>query len=293
MTGIDVTRLTTPRLTHGLRAGGDEDGLPMLLVHGGFASSRWWEPFMQVLPPELRVVACDLRGCGASDRMQSGYSIHEHAEDMAKIVDQLGWDEFDLVGHAAGGAIAIELTLSQAVHVRTLSLIDSAPIEGVYTPVDALVVFEQMRTQPELLRDALRLLMPTYTAARDGSDPFFAQLVEDAANMAPIAFTEFAVALNQWNRFADARQLSLPTLLVWGDLDIVVERDATTRTLVAIPGASRLEIMRGVGHSPMIEAPVALAELIIDFITEDNDNFDDLRNAALNHPDAGDQTSNI
>ncbi len=49
------------------------------------------------------------------------------------------------------------------------------------------------------------------------------------------------------------------------------------RSLIAIPGANNLEILRNIGHSPMIEAPVALAERIIDFITEEFDEFEEIR----------------
>ena len=48
----------------------------------------------------------------------------------------------------------------------------------------------------------------------------------------------------------------------------------------AVPGAYNLEVIRGVGHSPMIEAPLGLAELLIDFITEDFADYDDVRAAA-------------
>lgn len=285
MSNIEISQITTSRLTHGLRTSGDRDGLPMLLIHGGFATSRWWEPFLQVLPSEVQAVACDLRGGGGSDRPASDYAVEDHAADIAALIAALGWDEFDLIGHAAGGAVAVEVALNHAVPVRTLSLVDSAPVEGVYTPAEAMMIYEQMRTDPALLRDALHLLMPTYLPdePNDPNDPrrrFFDQLVADAQAMAVPAFTGFAASLNRWNRFAEAHRLSLPTLLVWGDQDIVVEREATTRTLIAIPGATRLEIMHGVGHSPMIEAPVALAELVIDFITEDYADYDDVRRTA-------------
>ena len=289
MTDIRVTQLTTARLTHGLRIAGDPDGVPMLLIHGGFATSRWWEPFLRVLPPELRAVACDLRGVGLSDRPEHGYAVEDHAADMAALVEALGWSEFDLVGHAAGGAVAVEMALNAVGQVRTLCLVDSAPVEGVFTPVEAMMVYDQMRTDTALLDQALRLLMPTLGGEDPAVDAFFAQLVADAQAMAAPAFTGFAASLNNWNRFAEVRQLSLPTLLIWGDQDIVVEREATTRSLIAIPGANRLEVMRGVGHSPMVEAPVALAELIIDFITEDYADFDAVRRAAYDD----DQISNI
>ena len=70
---------------------------------------------------------------------------------------------------------------------------------------------------------------------------------------------------------------TLPTLLIWGDQDIIVDRDATTRTLIAIPGANNLEVLHGVGHSPMLEAPQRLAEIYVNFITQDFAGFDAIR----------------
>ena len=109
---------------------------------------------------------------------------------------------------------------------------------------------------------------------------FLDLLVDDAAAMAPAAFTAVAEALGRWNRFDEAHTLTLPTLLLLGTEDIIVERDAATRSLLAIPGASNLEILRGVGHSPMIESPVVLAERIIEFITEDFESFEEARDYA-------------
>ena len=110
--------------------------------------------------------------------------------------------------------------------------------------------------------------------------PFFEALVDDAAGMAPAAFTAVARALGHWNRLEEARYLSLPTLLLWGERDTLVDRDSTTRMLIAIPGAANLEVLRGVGHSPLIESPVVLAERIIDFITEDFATFAEPRTLA-------------
>ncbi|HXF61242.1 MAG TPA: alpha/beta hydrolase [Caldilineaceae bacterium] len=276
--------LQTPRLRFHLRRRGDADGLPMLLLHGSFASGRWWEPFLSILPTAILAVAPDLRGCGASDKPDGGYAIEEQAEDVWALVQALQWDEFDLVGHASGGAIAVEYALRHPTTVRTLALVDSAPVEGVFSPLETLRLLEQMRTDRELLAQALAVLMPTFPgSASDGSPDeraFFQQLVSDAQAMAPAAFTAVAEALARWNRFGDARRLTMPALVLWGDQDVVVDRDAMTRTLIAIPGAANMEVLRGVGHSPMIEAPVRLAERLIDFITDDFDDFDEVRRQA-------------
>lgn len=272
--------IATTRLRFHYREQGQADGLPLLLVHGSFGSSRWWEPFLAILPEEIHAVALDLRGCGQSEKTATGYTIEEQAADLWAFVAALGWTDFDLVAHASGGAIAVEFTLDHAHVVNTLTLVDPAPIEGIFTPLEAILVLEQLKSDAPLLRQALASLMPTFAVDTPDHAPFFEQLVADAQQMASAAFTDVAESLNRWNRFGEAKALTLPTLLIWGDQDHLVTRDAMTRTLIAIPGANNLEVMRGVGHSPMIEAPVGLAERLIDFITEDYAEFAEVREMA-------------
>ena len=268
--------IDTPRLRFHYRTQGDPDGLPMLLLHGSFASGRWWEPFLSILPKEILAVVPDLRGCGESDQTDTGYAIDEQAEDVHSLVEALGWDGFDLVGHSSSGAVAVEYAMRYAHTLHSLILVSSAPVEGVRTPLEAYPVLESLRTERELLGRALRNLMPSL-ADSAVHQPFIEQLVTDAQSMAPAAFTAVARALDHWDRFQDAGQLTLPTLLIWGDQDTIVDHATTVRSLIAIPGANNLEILRNVGHSPMIEAPVALAERIIDFISEEFDEFEEIR----------------
>lgn len=272
----------TPRLHFFCRSSGAEDGIPLLLLHGNFGTSRWWTPLFNALPDEIYAVAPDLRGCGNSDKPDAGYSIEEQAEDLAALIVALRWEGFHLMAHSTGGAIAVEYLLTHAHDVETLTLVDPVPVEGVFTPLDGYLLLAQMKEDRSLLREALRMLMPAILI--DGAHPetlrFFEQLVDDASRMAPAAFTAVTHSLAQWNRFRDARLLTLPTLLIWGERDVLVDRSTITRTLIAIPGANNLEVLRNVGHSPMIEAPVALANRWLDFLLNDYDAYDELRRSA-------------
>jgi len=279
---IEQITIETARLTMHCRVHGDEEGLPMLLIHGSFGSSRWWEPLFALLPEAVYAVAVDLRGCGQSSKTEQGYTIAEQAADLWALVEDLGWRNFDLVGHASGGAIAMEMALTQPGMLNTLTLIDPVPIEGIFTPLDGILALDEMQRNEPLLRQALALLMPTYDRQQPAEQAFFAQLVADAQGMAPAAFTAVAESLNQWNRLEGASQLTLPTLIIWGDQDTLVHRDAMTRSLLAIPGANNLDVLRNVGHSPMIEAPLALAERLLEFITEDYASFEEARTIAAN-----------
>ncbi len=275
--------IVTDRITFNLRSSGSNDGVPLLLLHGSHATSRWWEPFFAVLPDSIHAIAPDLRGCGRSTQTDTGYDITNQAEDVSDLVAALDLTDFDLVGHGSGGAIAIEFALRHPQKLHSLILVDSVPIEGAFTPLQGLQLLSQMREDRPLLRRALYALMPTApppTMTDSEFESFFEQLVEDAAAMAPAAYTAVAEALNRWNRLEEGHRLTLPTLLLLGTEDTIVERDAATRTLLAIPGAANLEILRGLGHSPMIESPVVLAERIIEFITEDFESFEEARDFA-------------
>ncbi len=277
---IQEIALQTERLAMHCRLHGDEEGLPMLLVHGSFGSSRWWEPLFALLPEAIYAVAPDLRGCGESAKPAHGYTIEEQAADLWALTETLGWRNFDLVGHASGGAIAVEMALTHPGLLNTLTLVDPAPIEGIFTPLDGILALAEMQENEPLLRQALALLLPTYDRQITENQAFFDLLVADAQGMAPAAFTAVAESLNQWNRLGDAAQLTLPTLIIWGDQDTLVHRDAMTRSLLAIPGANNLDVLRNVGHSPMIEAPLALAERLLEFITEDYGSFEEARAVA-------------
>lgn len=274
----EQTTVVTPRMTFQCRTWGEDDGIPVMLLHGSYGTSRWWEGLGTALPEEIYACAPDLRGCGGSSKTDGGYSIAEQAADVASLVDALRWDDFHLVAHSSSGAIAVEYALSHPGKLSTLVLVDTVPVEGVFTPIDGYMLLEQMRSDRALLAEAMALLMPRVAAAVRRGEPaesaLFEALVDDAQGMAPAAFVEVARSLSQWNRFADARQLTHPALLVWGDQDVIVDREATTRTLIAIPGANNLEVMHGVGHSPMLEAPQQLAEIYVNFITQDFGSFD-------------------
>ncbi|MDE0312126.1 MAG: alpha/beta hydrolase, partial [Caldilineaceae bacterium] len=256
------------------------------------ATSRWWEPFFAILPDSIYAIAPDLRGCGQSTHSQGGYEIEDQAEDIAELIQSLALTDFDLVGHGSGGAIAIEYALRYSQRLRSLILVDSVPIEGAFTPLQGLQLLSQMREDRPMLQKALSTLFPSApppTMSEKEFESFFERLVDDAASMAPAAYTAVAEALGRWNRLEEAHRLTLPTLLLLGTEDVIIERDAATRSLLAIPGASNLEILRGVGHSPMVESPVVLAERIIDFITEDFDSFEEARGFAHDIAESSDK----
>jgi pimeloyl-ACP methyl ester carboxylesterase len=77
-----------------------------------------WRPWLEALSKRHRLVRCDPRGCGLSDRNVRGPSFESWVRDFGAVVDAVGLDRFSLVGICQGGPIAIEFAARQPERCR-------------------------------------------------------------------------------------------------------------------------------------------------------------------------------
>lgn len=82
---------------------GPEDGRRWLFVHGLMGYGQNWRRIITDLEKTEYCLAFDQRGHGRSFQPGSGYATEDYADDIKKIVDELGWDQFILAGHSLGG----------------------------------------------------------------------------------------------------------------------------------------------------------------------------------------------
>jgi branched-chain amino acid transport system permease protein len=258
----------------------------LVLVHGNFASWRWWRPVMERLPAGYRAYTPELRGCGDSDHPSGGYSISQLAADLGDFAAALSLPAFHLVGHSLGGAVAMQFALEHASAVQSLTLVAPAPAEGMpfiraansdlpllsrlfglerdasLATLDAIYRFLRALDANRLpLRQALMRMMPTLAY-----DRAFDALVDDAARMAPEAVIGYLRALDEWNIQSSLHRLQMPVLIVWGEKDILVPRTALERTASGF-GRGQLVIWPDVGHSPQLEQADRFTRLLLDFVT--------------------------
>ena len=78
----------------------------MLAIHGITANHLAWRLAAEALP-NLRIIAPDLRGRGRSGRLPGPYGFDQHADDLARLIDQLGPGPVPIVGHSMGGFVAV------------------------------------------------------------------------------------------------------------------------------------------------------------------------------------------
>ena len=97
----DVNGLHLYYETHGT-------GRPLILLHGGLASSEMFGPIIGMLAENHQVIAPDLQGHGRTADIDRPIDIELMADDIAALIDHLGLDKPDIVGYSLGGGVAMK-----------------------------------------------------------------------------------------------------------------------------------------------------------------------------------------
>jgi haloacetate dehalogenase len=114
---------------HARRAG---SGPPLLLLHGYPQTHVIWHAIAPALAEDFTVVACDLRGYGASDKPPTTadhwpYTQRAMAADQVAVMRALGFERFALCGHDRGARVGYRLALDHPERVTRLAVLDIVP----------------------------------------------------------------------------------------------------------------------------------------------------------------------
>lgn len=96
----------------------------IILLHGLYDSSEKWKMFAPLLAEKYRVIAPDRRGLGLSQKTADGYDIQNLAKDLNLLAEKLKIKKFHLVGHSAGGNIAMNFAANKPKKLKSLILIE-------------------------------------------------------------------------------------------------------------------------------------------------------------------------
>jgi branched-chain amino acid transport system permease protein len=234
----------------------------ILLVHGNLASLRWWEKLLPLLPDKYRVIAVDLRGCGQSEHTNDGYTVAQFAQDIFQFVKAMNLTKFHLLGHSLGGQTSLFFAIEHPEYLQTLAIADSVPAAGYHLDDEARAFFEVLRTDKQVLREAMVNCMP-YNQDQE----FLDKVWEDAMGCAPQVFTENAESCHNTVIIDKVGGIDVPTLIMHGREDIIIPLDSIETTIKAMPKA-KVVIFEKSGHSPQIEVPIQFSQEYLSFLNE-------------------------
>ena len=235
---------------------GDGDHF-VLLLHGG-AGPASVDAFAQKLAadPDVKVVVPTHPGFAGADRQPGVATIADIAALYDALLDELEATDAIVIGNSIGGWIAAELALLGNERLGRLVLVDAVGLHVDDHPVADFFAldFEQLAelsyADPERFRIDPSALPPAAQQAMAASR----QALRDYAGTSMVDETL-------------ARRLpgiSVPTLVVWGDHDRIVDAEVGRAFASAIPGA-RFVLLERTGHLPQLESPDRLLEALDGF----------------------------
>jgi pimeloyl-ACP methyl ester carboxylesterase len=277
-------RVRSGRRVHVIESG---NGPPVLHLHGSSTSSLSLLPLFEHLE-EVRLVAVDRPGFGLSEPV---HVPREHFRDAAiefvdEVMDELGLETAALAGGSMGGTWALWYALARPERVRRLVVLTGTPLlpgtrpptplRVMATPVvgdllthfvkpNAKMVVQLMSSMGE--KDTIvryPALIESLVAA--GNDPIAsaADLTELRAILSPFGFRRSLRV-----RPDELRQLTVPTLLIWGDHDPIGGVNVAQETARLVPNV-QLEVLPA-GHVPYFGHPRRVSELLSRFVRSGTD----------------------
>ena len=251
---------------------GNDAAPPLVCVHGYTSSAEAFNGFARHFRDRFHIVALDVRGHGDSAWSPDGaYAYRDQAADLAAIADQLGLDQFILLGTSMGGLIAMTYAMDHAKRLRALLLNDIGPsVESgnmritqmvgsrpeTFPSLDAAMAYRREASAIVAARnpaDQRELALGVLKPRPDGSwgwkmdHAYISQRIERGPPARP----------DLWPTLA---QLACPTLVIWGTTSDVLSEAQVQRMIETLPKGELLSVP-GVAHAPSLVERASLAGL--------------------------------
>jgi pimeloyl-ACP methyl ester carboxylesterase len=257
---------------------GEANPRPLLCIHGFGASLYSWRNFKDPLSKNYRLILLDLKGAGKSPKPNdTHYSTQDHADLIYGFIQEKNLRNLTLIGNSLGGALSLWLSImlieKQPGRLRSLILIDA----GAYK--EYIPFYVKLIGVP-IIGVAAVYLIPATCMARSVLklayyDPGKITEEQIAAYAAPLAAPGGKHALLETGKqiippnidelTANYKDINVPTLIIWGRQDKVIDPIVGNLLDQAIPN-STLQWIDQCGHVPQEERPEATIPLVMDFL---------------------------
>jgi pimeloyl-ACP methyl ester carboxylesterase len=248
-------------------------GRAVVLLHGHTLDRRVWLPVVpQLLDAGLRVIRPDLRGHGRSSRPDTGYHVSHHSADVVALLDELDIGRAAVIGFSFGGGVALETAVTQSSRLSAMGLVAPVMPDRPFEP-----------SFMENLREVARTIRSEGVApAMAGpwqSSPLFAHSftkegIREAVTAIVAGFpgaeflaTERDRIDRDWKLPDRLDEISAPTRVMVGEMEMPGFRGFADEAANGIPGAE-LDVVSDCGHLLPLEAPDAVAEMILGLFSE-------------------------
>lgn len=242
-----------PVTTHVITIGGQRlyyrvagIGPPLVLIHGYGVSGQMWNRCIPYLAQQKQIFIIDLPGHGRST-LSGAWRLREVAPLLAQWLRTLELPAAGLVGHSMGGAIAAHLAAHAPDLVARLVLVDAACL-----PLD--------RTLPVMITRSARSMI------QHGGGSYPLTMLRDILKPRLRLLWQAAREMDSSDYTAELAALTLPTLIIWGERDVLLPLTLGKALAEALPHATFVTLPES-GHRPPLAQPVEFSRLVLDFLS--------------------------
>jgi proline-specific peptidase len=259
---------------------------PLLVCHpGGPGFSSLYFADLGGLGESRTLILLDPRGTGGSDapRDERAYTRSDYVADVEELRLQLGVEQIDLLGHSHGGVVGAAYAAEHPASIRRLvlanslarlhpeemeALIQSHANEPWYDDAqDALAREEAGEFEDE---DELRALVlrefPFYFAHYDDRARTYLEETVAAERPNPDALKLFNDGIETWDMRSELGRVTIPTLVLTGDVDFICG-PACAEDLVKGIGGARRVVIEDCGHLSFVEQPERFRREVATFLS--------------------------
>ncbi|MGI8803456.1 MAG: alpha/beta fold hydrolase [Solirubrobacteraceae bacterium] len=243
------------------------EGPVLIFIHGLAGCWQNWLENLPLFARDHRVIAMDLPGFGESEMPEEEISISGYGRTVEALCEALEVDSAAIVGNSMGGFIGAELAIRFPARVKRLCLVGAAGLSienlrtertrGIRHRAENVVFFNlawiATRSPAITARPRPRRLILMLVAAHPERlpGPLTAELVRGAGKDGFSPALDALCCYPIRDRLCD---IACPTLIVWGDKDLLVPvKDAAE--FERLISDSRKVIYTDTGHVPMLERP--------------------------------------
>ncbi|NWF96455.1 MAG: alpha/beta hydrolase [Candidatus Thorarchaeota archaeon] len=233
-------------------------GMPIVFVHGAGSSHISWSLQLREFSKTNRSIALDLSGHGESDDGKPAVSIEDdYTSELKGLITHLGLQDFILVGHSMGGAVAMSYVLREdTVRPRGLVLVDTSSSLDLSKLALGLAI--------EAVED--RLLLFRNRSLEEFTDTYKIKRIEEQTRLSnPEVLRRDLAACDRFDITSRLSQIEVPTFVLVGDDDDIVPPRIAKSLQKSIP-RSDIAVVRKADHAPMIENPEEFNRLLRRFV---------------------------
>jgi len=243
----------------------------LLLAHPLFYGIGTYQPFLEELCGEFRIVTVDPRGTAGSDPIPEDYRVRDHVADVAAVIRALGGAPVVFIGISRAASIGASFVAAHPELVEKLILVGPPTMPPDLREDPEFVLRRAHFTRFEELvkagqyQDVLRDFWTQVVSEPDCRD-LVQERVAMSGEYSPAVYRTFFLT-QEAERLVDPNiaNIRVPTLVLNGDADLVTPVAGARHLASSITGAE-LYVFKGRGHSLYATAPLEFAQVVRSFV---------------------------